>query len=65
MARSYVAREIVKLGGQPVWRENCITDNHNQILDVHNLDIMEPIKLNRSSTILSRGHRWYFCHAPC
>jgi ribose 5-phosphate isomerase A len=47
MARSYVARELVKLGGQPVWRENCITDNHNQILDVHNLDIMEPIKLEQ------------------
>jgi len=45
MARSYVARELVKLGGQPVWRENCITDNHNQILDVHNLNIQEPIKL--------------------
>ncbi len=45
MARSYVAREIVKLGGQPVWRENCVTDNHNSILDVHNLNILEPIKL--------------------
>jgi len=45
MARSYVARELVKLGGQPVWRENFITDNHNQILDVHNLNIQEPIKL--------------------
>lgn len=47
MARSYVARELVKLGGQPVWRENCITDNHNVILDVHNLDIIEPIKLEQ------------------
>jgi ribose 5-phosphate isomerase A len=47
MARSYVAREMVKLGGQPVWRENFITDNHNQILDVHNLDIMEPVKLEQ------------------
>ena len=45
MPRSYVAREIVKLGGQPVWRENCVTDNHNSILDVHNLNILEPIKL--------------------
>ncbi len=45
MARSYVARELVKLGGQPVWRENYITDNHNEILDVHNLSIMEPKKL--------------------
>lgn len=47
MARSYVARELVKLGGQPVWRENFVTDNHNVILDVHNLDIIEPIKLEQ------------------
>ncbi|MGR8981553.1 MAG: ribose-5-phosphate isomerase RpiA [Gammaproteobacteria bacterium] len=48
MARSYVAREMVKLGGQPVWRENFVTDNHNHILDVHNLDIMEPIKMEQT-----------------
>ena len=48
MARSYVAREMVKLGGQPVWRENCVTDNGNQIIDVHNLDIMEPIKMEQT-----------------
>lgn len=47
MARSYVARELVKLGGQPVWRENVVTDNHNVILDVHNLDIIDPIKLEQ------------------
>lgn len=47
MARSYVARELVKLGGQPVWRENYITDNHNEILDVHNLNILEPTKLEQ------------------
>jgi len=45
MARSYVAREIVKLGGQPVWRENFVTDNGNVILDIHNLQISEPVKL--------------------
>lgn len=45
MARSYVARELVKLGGHPIYRENCITDNHNVILDVHHLDIIEPSKL--------------------
>ena len=39
MARSYVAREIVKLGGDPVYREGVTTDNGNVILDVHNLDI--------------------------
>lgn len=47
MARSYVARELVKLGGQPVWRENFITDNHNEILDVHNMNIVDPIKLEQ------------------
>ena len=45
MARSYVARELVKLGGQPIYREGCITDNHNVILDVHNLSILDPLKL--------------------
>jgi ribose 5-phosphate isomerase A len=48
MARSYVAREIVKLGGQPVYREGFITDNSNVILDVHGLEIMEPIKLEKT-----------------
>lgn len=45
MARSYVARELVKLGGTPVWRDNFVTDNGNIILDVENLEIMEPVKL--------------------
>jgi len=45
MARSYVARELVKRGGQPVYREGFTTDNGNVILDVHNLQIMEPVKL--------------------
>jgi ribose 5-phosphate isomerase A len=45
MARSYVARELVKHGGQPVYREGFTTDNGNIILDVHNLEIMEPVKL--------------------
>lgn len=47
MARSFVARELVKLGGQPVWRENCVTDNGCEILDVHNLTIMEPKALEK------------------
>lgn len=42
MARSYVAREIVKLGGNPVYREGTLTDNGNVILDVWNLDISVP-----------------------
>lgn len=45
MARSHVAREIVKLGGDPVWREGVITDNGNWILDVHNWQIVDPVKL--------------------
>jgi ribose 5-phosphate isomerase A len=45
MARSFVARELVKLGGQPVYREGFTTDNGNVILDVHNLQIMEPVRL--------------------
>jgi ribose 5-phosphate isomerase A len=45
MARSYVARELVKHGGQPVYREGFTTDNGNIILDVHNLEIMEPVQL--------------------
>jgi len=45
MARSYVARELVKLGGTPQLRENFVTDNGNIILDVHNLEIMEPAAL--------------------
>jgi ribose 5-phosphate isomerase A len=45
MARSYVARELVKLGGQPVWRQGFVTDNGNVILDVHNLRILNPVEL--------------------
>jgi len=45
MARSYVARQIARLGGNPVVRENFVTDNGNVILDIHNLDITEPVKL--------------------
>ena len=46
MARSYVAREIVKrTGGTPVLREGFTTDNGNIILDIKDLEIMEPVKL--------------------
>ena len=45
MARSYVARQLAKLGGEPVWRENVVTDNGNQILDVHDLSITDPVGL--------------------
>jgi len=42
MARSYVARQLVKKGGTPVWREGVVTDNGNHILDVHQLEILDP-----------------------
>lgn len=45
MARSYVARELVKLGGDPEYRQGVVTDNGNVILDVHNLSIVDPKKL--------------------
>jgi len=48
MARSYVARRLLALGGHPVWRENVVTDNGNQILDVHNLKIVDPVTLEDS-----------------
>jgi len=48
MSQSLVAREMVKLGGRPVLRENFITDNGNIILDIHNLQISEPLKLEQA-----------------
>lgn len=47
IARSYVARQIVKLGGSPMWRENFKTDNGNQILDIYNLDLIDPTKVEQ------------------
>ncbi len=47
MARSLVARQLVLLGGQPVWRDGTVTDNGNWILDVHNLRIASPEDLER------------------
>ena len=45
MARGYVARQLVKLGGDPVYRLGFLTDNGNAILDVHNLKILNPLEL--------------------
>ncbi len=66
MARSHVARELVKLGGDPVWRENVITDNGNQILDVHHLypvgsatDLEE--KINQITGVVTNG---FFARKP-
>ncbi len=47
MARSYVARQIVQLGGDPVYREGFVTDNGNVILDVFNLKLLDPVALER------------------
>ncbi len=59
MARSFIARELVKLGGRPVWREGFVTDNGNDILDVHGLKIMGPAtlenKLNKLPGIVTVG----------
>jgi ribose 5-phosphate isomerase A len=48
MARAMVARKIVALGGNPEYRENCVTDNGNHILDVHGLNIVDPIDLEQT-----------------
>jgi ribose 5-phosphate isomerase A len=47
MARSLVARELIAYGGRPVWREGCVTDNGNHILDVHDLSITDPPALEQ------------------
>ena len=53
MARSFVARELVKLGGHPVYRQGVITDNGNVILDVHGLSITDPESLETTITMLT------------
>ena len=59
MARSFVARQLVKAGGQPIWRENFLTDNGNHILDVHNLKIPNPLeaenRLNQIPGVVTIG----------
>jgi ribose 5-phosphate isomerase A len=59
MARSHVARQIVKLGGDPVYREGFITDNGNIILDVHNMSIVDPreleTQLNQITGVVTNG----------
>lgn len=59
MARSYVARELVKLGGQPQWRSGYITDNGNVILDVRSLSLLDPAKMeaeiNHIAGVVSNG----------
>jgi ribose 5-phosphate isomerase A len=59
MARSYVAREMVKLGGAPVYREGVVTDNGNVILDIYNLSITHPTELetriNQITGVVTNG----------
>jgi ribose 5-phosphate isomerase A len=59
MARSHVGRQIVKLGGDPCYREGVITDNGNIILDVHNLNIVDPrrleLELNQIVGVVTNG----------
>ncbi|MCP4272500.1 MAG: ribose-5-phosphate isomerase RpiA [Gammaproteobacteria bacterium] len=59
MARSHVARALVKLGGDPVYREAFVTDNGNLILDVHNLSITDPktleIEINQITGVVTNG----------
>lgn len=59
MARSYVARELVKLGGDPVYREGFVTDNGNIILDVHNLTVVNPAEMeseiNQITGVVTNG----------
>ncbi|MFB1015835.1 MAG: ribose-5-phosphate isomerase RpiA [Alteromonadaceae bacterium] len=59
MARSYVARELVKLGGDPVYRQGVVTDNGNVIIDVYNLTILDPkaleTKINALVGVVTNG----------
>ena len=59
MARSYVARQMVKLGGQPEWRMGFTTDNGNLILDIYNLDMSQPAALedaiNQIAGVVTNG----------
>lgn len=65
MAQAFVARKLVKMGGQPIWRENFVTDNGNHILDVHNLQITNPLELetriNQLPGVITVG---VFAHRP-
>lgn len=59
MARSHVARAIVQLGGDPVYREGFVTDNGNHILDIHHMEIRDPIaletQLNQITGVVTNG----------
>jgi len=65
MAQSFVARKMVKMRGQPIWRENFVTDNGNHILDIHNLSISNPLemesRINQIPGVVTVG---LFAHRP-
>ncbi|MDH5434865.1 MAG: ribose-5-phosphate isomerase RpiA [Gammaproteobacteria bacterium] len=65
MARSYVARELVKLGGDPVYRHGFVTDNGNVILDLHSMEITHPktleTQINQITGVVTNG---LFAHRP-
>ena len=65
MAQSFVARKMVKMRGQPIWRENFVTDNGNHILDIHNLQITNPLemetRINQIPGVMTVG---LFAHRP-
>ena len=65
MAQSFVARKLVRMGGQPVWREKFVTDNGNHILDIHNLPITNPMevetRVNQIPGVVTVG---LFAHRP-
>lgn len=48
LARSLVARKMVAMGGQPEWRQGFTTDNGNWILDIHNLDLVDPVRMEKT-----------------
>ncbi|MDX2164191.1 MAG: ribose-5-phosphate isomerase RpiA [Gammaproteobacteria bacterium] len=65
MARSYVAREIVKLGGVPVYRQGFVTDNQNIIIDVYHLSLIDPLKLEMTlNNIVGVIDNGLFAHRP-
>jgi ribose 5-phosphate isomerase A len=65
MAQAFIARKLIKMRAQPIWRENFITDNGNHILDVHNLSISNPLemetRINQIPGVLTVG---LFAHRP-
>lgn len=47
MARSYVSKQLIRARGQPIWREGYVTDHGNHIIDIHNLNIANPVEMEQ------------------